>query len=44
MKTLLLKIDDAIHLQVCDFLKLLPKKQCHIIETQQSLETHHKMD
>lgn len=33
MKTLLLEIDESIYTQVLNFLKLLPEKQCHVIET-----------
>ncbi len=40
MKTLLLEIDETIYMQVLNFLKLLPENQCHIIETQQPLESH----
>jgi len=37
MKTLLLEIDEAVYAQVLNFLKLLPEKQCHIVETPHSL-------
>jgi hypothetical protein len=33
MKILSLEIDETIYPQVLNFLKLLPEKQCHIIET-----------
>jgi len=39
MKTLLLEIDESIYTQVIDFLKILPEKQCHIIEPSQALTT-----
>jgi hypothetical protein len=42
MKTLLLEIDETIYMQVLNFLKLLPEKQCHIIESQQPLVSHDK--
>ena len=38
MKTVLLELDDAIYAQVLGFLKLLPKKQCHIVEKKQTIE------
>ena len=40
MKTLLLEIDETIYTQVLNFLRLLPEKQCHIIETPNPLETN----
>jgi len=39
MKTLLLEIDETIYSQVINFLRLLPEKQCHVIETQ-ALKVH----
>jgi hypothetical protein len=42
MKTLLLEIDETIYTQVLNFLRLLPEKRCHVIETPQSLERYHK--
>jgi hypothetical protein len=33
MKTLLLEVDESIYAQVLNFLKLLPEKRCHVIET-----------
>lgn len=34
MRTLVLKIDEGIYANVVNFLKLLPKNQCSIIEKQ----------
>jgi hypothetical protein len=42
MKTLLLELDDSIYTQVLCFLKLLPEKQCHIIEKKQNSENNAK--
>jgi len=42
MKTLLLEIDESIYTQIIDFLKILPEKQCHIIETPPVLKNAHK--
>ena len=42
MKTLLLEIDETIYSQVINFLRLLPEKQCHVIETPQALNIKDK--
>ena len=42
MKTLLLEIDETIYTQVINFLRLLPEKQCHVIETPQALKINDK--
>ena len=42
MKTLLLEIDETIYSQVINFLRLLPEKQCHVIEAPQALKINDK--
>ena len=42
MKTLLLEIDENIYTQAINFLRLLPEKQCHVIETPQALNIKDK--
>ncbi len=42
MKTLLLETDETIYSQVINFLRLLPEKQCHVIEAPQALKINDK--
>lgn len=42
MKTLLLELDETIYAQVLGFLKLLPEKQCHIVEKNKNTESKAK--